>query len=508
MSSNYDVIIIGAGNGGLVAAAVMAKAGYKTLLLEKHNIPGGCATSFRRGRFEFEPSLHELCGVGTKDKPDTVMKIFNACDAEVDWRYDDACFRVICKGDNGFDATIKATRKGFLDSMEKAVPGCRDSVNKLFELADTTAAALASMEGKEVPNIFQLLTKYSDFIKAGCHSTEEIMKECGIPQKAQDIINTYWGYLGVPTDDLNAMHFISMIDSYVTTFPAIPKDRSHELSLSFCKSIYDNGGEIWYNSEVTGLLTEDLEDGGIKVVGVKVGDREIRAKEVVCNAMPNLVFNWLGDKAPVKERKFANARTLGMSMVVTYLGMDCPKEELGFKDYTTFVVSDSNPRVQYDRGADGFYIVNCLNVLIPDCSPEGTCEVTFTMPMFDKDFPKDLTVEEYKKWKNDYALKYIKDFEKVSGMDLMSHIEEIAVATPVSFARYLNTPQGAIYGYQNEGWDNVLLRSVFDNIGLDNSIKGLTYVGGHSFRGDGYSSAYVTGMTVGERLVKKFKEEK
>ncbi len=50
---DYDVIVIGAGNGGLAAAASLARDGQKTLLLERHNVPGGCATSFIRGRFEF-----------------------------------------------------------------------------------------------------------------------------------------------------------------------------------------------------------------------------------------------------------------------------------------------------------------------------------------------------------------------------------------------------------------------------------------------------------------------
>ena len=59
MDTTYDVIVVGAGNGGLAAAATTAKGGLKTLLLEKHNLPGGCASSFVRGRFEFEPSLHE-----------------------------------------------------------------------------------------------------------------------------------------------------------------------------------------------------------------------------------------------------------------------------------------------------------------------------------------------------------------------------------------------------------------------------------------------------------------
>ena len=76
MHYDYDVIVIGAGNGGLVAGATTAKAGLKTLVLEKHNLPGGSASSFRRGRFEFEPSLHELCSVGTKENPSAVYNLF------------------------------------------------------------------------------------------------------------------------------------------------------------------------------------------------------------------------------------------------------------------------------------------------------------------------------------------------------------------------------------------------------------------------------------------------
>ena len=48
--NDYDVIIIGAGNAGLSAATRLAIANKKVVIFEKHNIPGGCGTSFRRGR--------------------------------------------------------------------------------------------------------------------------------------------------------------------------------------------------------------------------------------------------------------------------------------------------------------------------------------------------------------------------------------------------------------------------------------------------------------------------
>jgi phytoene dehydrogenase-like protein len=45
MKSKYDVIILGAGHNGLVAAAYLARAGLSVLLLEKNDYIGGATTS-------------------------------------------------------------------------------------------------------------------------------------------------------------------------------------------------------------------------------------------------------------------------------------------------------------------------------------------------------------------------------------------------------------------------------------------------------------------------------
>jgi prolycopene isomerase len=54
VTTDFDAVVIGAGNAGLTAATTLQRAGLRTFLVERHNVPGGCATSFRRGRFEFE----------------------------------------------------------------------------------------------------------------------------------------------------------------------------------------------------------------------------------------------------------------------------------------------------------------------------------------------------------------------------------------------------------------------------------------------------------------------
>src|SRR5207245_5582820 len=45
MKSHYDVVILGAGHNGLVAASYLGRAGLSVLLLEKNNYVGGATTS-------------------------------------------------------------------------------------------------------------------------------------------------------------------------------------------------------------------------------------------------------------------------------------------------------------------------------------------------------------------------------------------------------------------------------------------------------------------------------
>lgn len=502
MEKRFDVIVVGAGNGGLAAAANTAKAGLKTLLLEKHNIPGGCATSFKRGRFEFEPSLHELCSVGTKERPNTVYKVFDELGAKPNWEYEHDIFRAVVKGENGYDVTLKAGIDAFCESVDAAVPGCKENVRAFLNLKAKCDAAINYIYAtKGNPNGLVMLFKHTDFMRTAGHSVEEVMTALGIPKKAQDLINTYWGYLGVPTDELNAMHFLNMVHDYVVDGAAMPRHRSHELSLSLIDVIQKHGGEVWYNSEVKEFLYN--EDGS--VAGVVANGEKLYAREVISNVIPHNVFN-MSDTAKIPEQnlKLANAREFGISVATVYLGLDCSKEELGLKDYTVFIQGNPDPRVQNDtRLNDGLYIVNCLNNVIPDSSPAGTCTLFFTIPVYGSDVPKDLKPEDYKKYKNELAKKYILDAEKTLGISIMDHIEEISVATPVTFARYLGTPEGTIYGYKLSGWDNLMSRIAAEK--TDYAIPGLSFCGGHYIRGDGYSCAYIVGDTVGKRVAKKLK---
>lgn len=54
MKRDYDVIVIGAGVGGLAAGATLASRGHRTLVLEQSDSLGGCASSFERDGYRFD----------------------------------------------------------------------------------------------------------------------------------------------------------------------------------------------------------------------------------------------------------------------------------------------------------------------------------------------------------------------------------------------------------------------------------------------------------------------
>ncbi len=66
ISDSYDVIVVGAGLGGITAASLLANRGLSVLMIEQQNKPGGACTSFKREDHVFDVGAAMLYGFGEK----------------------------------------------------------------------------------------------------------------------------------------------------------------------------------------------------------------------------------------------------------------------------------------------------------------------------------------------------------------------------------------------------------------------------------------------------------
>lgn len=506
---SYDAVVIGAGNGGLAAAIRILQKGKSVLVLERWNAPGGFATSFRRGRFEFEASLHELNDFGTPEEPGDVRTLFRELGVEdkIEWIKSEDAYRVITL-DGKYDVRVKLGKENYKKSIEAACPGCGKYIDRFFDIAEEIRQAQAyTMSVNGVTDKDYMIKHFPNFIRVGSYSVNEVFRTMGMPQKLIDIMCAYWCYLGAHCEDLSFIHYCSMVYRYITRYAYMPKSRSHEISLAFDERIRELGGEIWYNSTVTAILT----DADKQICGVRLADgTEVATRHIVANCSPHVVYGQLMDPSAVPETalKNCNARKFAGRGFCMFLGLNKSPEELGIKDHSYFIYDTMDTVKQYDLAKDietnDVQATCCLNIANPDCSPAGTTIMYFTT-LFMSDAWAKVSEKDYVKVKEQVGSRMIDVFEKATGIKIRDSIEEVSIATPMTYARYCGHPEGTIYGYESQYWDGLMPRLQMMNEEV--YVKGLRFAGGYSMRLSGYSSAYNSGDIVGRQTAGEIARE-
>ena len=507
----YDAVVIGAGNGGLAAACRLAKAGKKTLLVEQHNLPGGVASSFRRGRFEFETALHELCEFGSAENPGNCRKtVVDEFGLDIRWYQVPDNFRVITVASDGktpIDATLPSGRENFINKMEEYVPGCRASVERFFDLGAETLAAgnyLTASGGK--PDSKVLREKYPNYLRTAAYPVNRVFKALKMPPLAQDIMNTYWGYLGVDADHLSFVQYVNRVCLYVNFGAWIPEKTSNELTTGLAERFRAMGGTLWLNCRAEEILFDEND----RLCGVRTTAGVVDTRYVLCNASPTTVYaNMIPERlVPERDKKLLPNRPFSARMFVVYMGLNRSAEELGLRDYSYFLPSSADSVKEYENlkniETNHFNIALCYNVVNPKASPEGTCIVslttTYTGDCWSKVEPKD-----YVRTKEKVASEMIDWFEQKTGIVIRPYIEEIEIATPWTFCHYASVPEGAAYGYELRDWDSMMPRMMM--MREEYPIKGLKFVGASSIRGDGFNSAIFSGDTIAKLTLGEMREE-
>ncbi len=493
----YDCVVVGAGLGGLSAAAKLATVGAQVLLLEQHTVPGGFATSFVRGRFEFEAALHQLADVGLPThKGDIRTFLEDELGVCLDWVEVPEAYRLILTDpDEHLDVTMPYGVQAYVDAFEEAVPGSSELVTEYLELCQEVGEAFTYLgESRGNPDRKVLTTKYANFLRTAPYTVDQVADALQIPERVRKILHCQWAYIGLPTSRASFIHFAAMMAKFHRMGTWIPRHRSHELTQALDAKIRELGGDIQYNTRVEEI---QVRDGRVMGVVTNRGDR-IPTNHVVANVSPTVTYrNLIRPRSEVPDiaLRACNARIPACSCFVVYLGLDTPLEELGLQEYSYFVFNNMDSEEIYEslKGlhAPKGQAALCLNNAVPNCSPPGTSIISLTTLLLRSEPWKNVSPRDYVAVKNQIAADLITKFEKATGTSLREHIEEFEVATPQTFARYTGAYNGIVYGYESEPWDSPIPRMMM--MEEDSYFEGLQLCGGFAFRGLGYHASIMSG---------------
>lgn len=498
--SHYDTVVIGAGNAGLMAATRLQREGSKTLLLERHNVPGGCATSFLRGDFEFEVALHQLSGVGTESSPFIMRRVFEELGVlnKIELVQEEELYRIIMPGK--LDVTLPADWNELQYHLKSLYPEEGDSIDRFFTMSEAVVneyyfilprIRLANDEEK-------LQTKCPNFSAYGLRSTTEVLNEFFSNNDLIDIITPYWSYVGIPTTDLVFAEFIGMLYFYCVYKPWHIKGGSQMLSSALLSSFEEAGGEVRFHCSAEKIFTEN---GAVRAVLLETGET-VTCEAVVSNASPLITYHEMLDleTPPSSVLQDFKSRRMGVSAVCLYLGLDCSPEELGFTTASTFVMTTSNAEVTEDRmytlDAPDWGMVTCYNFIDKELAPKGKSVVTLVALQYGEAW-KDIPPESYISTKYEFGDKLISLVEQAYPK-IREHIEKAELATPMTMMRYLNTPGGAIYGFKQTLQDGSLMRESLDAIDGLYSASSWTSMGG-------FQPTYLNGYNTARKIIKWFK---
>lgn len=276
VSPTWDAVVVGAGLGGLSAAAFLAAAGKRVLLLEKYTTLGGSSHVFRRrGRWEFDCGVHYVGECGTDGMVSKLIRGLGI-DDRIEWLpMDNTGFDRIIGPD--FELATPVGWDAYLDNLidafpgeEKAIRRFHSTMRRIGEASDrfTSQGSVAGMTRWAARSGRGpiMAVPYAAFLRA-----------CGLSTRTMLALSAQCGALASLPTQIPTAAMAAFFQDYVGGGSYYPRGGGQMLAAGFAEVITSHGGAIRTKSAVTRIVVEAGH-----VAGVLLADGElIKAPTVV-----------------------------------------------------------------------------------------------------------------------------------------------------------------------------------------------------------------------------------
>jgi phytoene dehydrogenase-like protein len=460
--ARYDVVVIGAGLGGLTAGAILARAGRKVLVIERSNSVGGAASSYKSGDLFIEGSLHETSDPHhSRDPKHDALTRAGVIDA-VKWIPGGAFYQA--RGGplgepfvlpDDFDAARRALTARF--------PEARAGIHQLLEEMERIASAVGTLsQGRAAfKNPRQALGALLQLVPAlrdwRLSLSQKLTRVFGDHEAVKCALAANLSYYHDDPATLWWIFFATAQGGYLQSGGRFVQGGSQRLSSALARAIKAAGGEVIVRRVVSGIVfdsqgrtssvTHTARDGG--------DPQTVEGVRIVSNAAPSALAALMPQAAMAKFAQHYTGRTPSISLFALTLGLSKPPREFGISAYSTQLLPREMQRLSdYAQGAA--LMADEAGVRMPPISivdyaaiDSGVPSPPYVLSVVGPDRLSNwdsANLDAYRdkrgRWQQ-AIVRYLDTFYP----GLADHVVASSFNTALSVRQYLNAPNGAVYGF-------------------------------------------------------------
>jgi len=334
-----QVVVIGAGVGGLTAAALLVKAGLKVTVLEQQTYPGGSAGTFFHKGYRFDAGA-TLAGGLTGSGPHA--RIAELLGLQWDTRPVDPAWVVHVGGQA---ITQWASQDAWQAEAQRAFPEgeafwARQS--QLAEAAWRISSRPFPFPPTQLGDILPLVSSLDMHVLQAVPFALSKMADL-LPKNASLALRTFVDAQLLISAQTTSAHANALYGSAALDLPrrgvSAPTGGMGGISRTMVDWIREHGGEVIFRQSVDRLT---LTNQQVRMVHTRQG-LSLPADAVIANLTPWSLAAMLGDQAPSALTREVRRRPETWGAFMLYLGVDTSQLPLGMVDHHQIIARPGQP---------------------------------------------------------------------------------------------------------------------------------------------------------------------